>query len=265
MREIATVRTLAPGVFRKPVSMTGIAAAWVAETAARPETIGDPGPARFPAAELYAIPAATQTLLDDAYVDLDEWLAEEVQHAFAAQETTAFVSGDGVNKPKGFLSYARSRMRAMPGADLGFIAVGVGRGLRASSPTDKLIDLIYAPKTQYRPNGRFVMNRSTVQRRAQVEGRRWQLSGRGDAAGRVGEPAGLSGHRDRGHAGHRGELLRDRVRRLREGLPDRRSRRRAGPARPVFGQADVLFYTTKRVGGGVQNFDAIKLMKFAAS
>ena len=59
----------------------------------------------FPSADLYANPAATQALLDDAMVDLDEWLAAEVEDAFAAQETQAFVNGDGVNKPKGLLSY----------------------------------------------------------------------------------------------------------------------------------------------------------------
>ncbi len=106
MREIATVRTVAAGVFRKPVSTAGVASGWVAETAARPET--DPATLallEFPSADLYANPAATQALLDDAMVDLDEWLAAEVEDAFAAQETAAFVNGDGVNKPKGFLTY----------------------------------------------------------------------------------------------------------------------------------------------------------------
>jgi HK97 family phage major capsid protein len=58
----------------------------------------------FPAMELYAMPAATQTLLDDAVVDIDRWISEEVEAAFAEQESTAFVKGDGVNKPKGFLA-----------------------------------------------------------------------------------------------------------------------------------------------------------------
>ncbi|MDP3658337.1 MAG: phage major capsid protein, partial [Brevundimonas sp.] len=106
MREIATVRTVGAGVFRKPVSTAGVASGWVAETAARPET--DPATLallEFPSADLYANPAATQSLLDDALIDLDEWLAAEVEDAFAAQETQAFVTGDGINKPKGFLSY----------------------------------------------------------------------------------------------------------------------------------------------------------------
>ena len=107
IREIATVRTVAAGVFRKPVSTAGVACGWVAETAARPET--DPATLallEFPSADLYANPAATQALLDDAMVDLDEWLAAEIEDAFAAQETQAFVNGDGVTKPKGLLSYS---------------------------------------------------------------------------------------------------------------------------------------------------------------
>ncbi|WP_296170485.1 phage major capsid protein, partial [uncultured Brevundimonas sp.] len=88
MREISTVRTVGSGVFRKPVSTAGVVAGWVAETAGRPET--DPATLallEFPSADLYASPAATQSLLDDAMIDLDEWLAAEVEDAFAAQET----------------------------------------------------------------------------------------------------------------------------------------------------------------------------------
>jgi HK97 family phage major capsid protein len=102
MREIATVRTVGSGVFRKPVSTAGVTAGWVAETAARPET--DPATLallEFSSADLYACPAATQSLLDDALIDLDEWLAAEVEDAFAAQETAAFVSGDGGEQAQG--------------------------------------------------------------------------------------------------------------------------------------------------------------------
>jgi HK97 family phage major capsid protein len=163
MREIATVRTVAAGVFRKPVSTAGVASGWVAETAARPET--DPATLallEFPSADLYANPAATQALLDDALVDLDEWLAAEVEDAFAAQETQAFVTGDGTNKPRGFLSYATVADADQAWGQIGYVASGAAGGFAATSPTDRLIDLVYAPKAQYRPNGRFVMNRKTV-------------------------------------------------------------------------------------------------------
>ena len=267
MREIATVRTVGAGVFRKPVSTAGVASGWVAETAARPET--DPATLallEFPSADLYANPAATQSLLDDALIDLDEWLAAEVEDAFAAQETQAFVSGDGVNKPKGFLSYPIVADASAVWGEIGYVASGAAGAFSGTSPTDRLIDLVYAPKAQYRPNGRFVMNRKTVsavRKFKDADGNYiWQ------PAQRAGETASLLGYRvteietmpdiAANSAAiafgdfQRGYLIVDRagVRVLRD---------------PYSAKPYVLFYTTKRVGGGVQNFDAIKVMKFAAS
>lgn len=267
MREIATVRTVAAGVFRKPVSTAGVACGWVAETAARPET--DPATLallEFPSADLYANPAATQALLDDAMVDLDEWLAAEVEDAFAAQETAAFVNGDGVNKPKGLLSYPTVADAGQAWGQIGYVASGAAGGFAATSPADRLIDLVYAPKAQYRPNGRFVMNRKTVsavRKFKDADGNYiWQ------PATRLGETASLLGYPvteietmpDVAANSlsiafgdfQRGYLIVDRagVRVLRD---------------PYSAKPYVLFYTTKRVGGGVQNFDAIKVMKFSAS
>jgi len=267
MREIATVRTVGAGVFRKPVSTAGVASGWVAETAARPET--DPATLallEFPSADLYANPAATQSLLDDALIDLDEWLAAEVEDAFAAQETQAFVTGDGINKPKGFLSYDIVAEADHEWGEIGYVASGAAGAFVSTSPTDRLIDLVYAPKAQYRPNGRFVMNRKTVsavRKFKDGDGNYiWQ------PAQRAGETASLLGYRvteietmpdiAANSAAiafgdfQRGYLIVDRagVRVLRD---------------PYSAKPYVLFYTTKRVGGGVQNFDAIKVMKFAAS
>lgn len=267
MREIATVRTVAAGVFRKPVSTAGVACGWVAETAARPET--DPATLallEFPSADLYANPAATQALLDDAMVDLDEWLAAEVEDVFAAQETQAFINGDGVNKPKGLLSYPTVADAGQTWGQIGSVASGAAGGFAATSPADRLIDLIYAPKAQYRPNGRFVMNRKTVsavRKFKDADGNYiWQ------PATRLGETASLLGYPvteietmpDVAANSlsiafgdfQRGYLIVDRagVRVLRD---------------PYSAKPYVLFYTTKRVGGGVQNFDAIKVMKFAAT
>lgn len=267
MREIATVRTIGAGVFRKPVSTAGVAAGWVAETAARPET--DPATLallEFPSADLYANPAATQSLLDDAMIDLDEWLAAEVEDAFAAQETAAFVTGDGVNKPKGFLSYPIVADASAVWGEIGYVASGGAGAFAPSNPSDRLIDLVYAPKAQYRPNGRFVMNRKTVsavRKFKDADGNYiWQ------PAQRAGETASLLGYRvteietmpdiAANSAAiafgdfQRGYLIVDRagVRVLRD---------------PYSAKPYVLFYTTKRVGGGVQNFDAVKVMKFAVS
>jgi HK97 family phage major capsid protein len=267
MREIATVRTVASGTFRKPVSIAGIEAGWVAETAARPET--DPATLallEFPSADLYASPAATQALLDDALVDLDDWLAGEVEDAFAAQETQAFVAGDGVNKPKGFLAYDAVADADAEWGEIGYVASGAAGAFASTSPVDRLIDLIYAPKARYRPNGRFVMNRktvSTVRKFKDADGNYvWQPAGRpGETASLLGYPVTEIETMPDVAANslsiafgdfQKGYLIVDRagVRVLRD---------------PYSAKPYVLFYTTKRVGGGVQNFDAIKVMKFAAS
>lgn len=267
MREIATVRTVAAGVFRKPVSIAGVGSGWVAETAARPQT--DPATLallEFPSADLYACPAATQTLLDDALVDLDEWLAAEVEDAFAAQETEAFVNGDGVNKPRGFLDYDVVADAEQEWGEIGYVASGAAGGFATTSPTDRLIDLVYAPKAQYRPNARFVMNRRTVsavRKFKDADGNYiWQPAQRaGETASLLGYPLteietmpDVAANATAIAFGdfRRGYLIVDRagVRVLRD---------------PYSAKPYVLFYTTRRVGGGVQDFDAIKVMKLSAS
>src|SRR5665213_23395 len=106
IRGIAGVRTISGNVYKKPFMTAGPAVGWVGETDARTQTTSPTlDELSFPAMELYAMPAATSALLEDAAVNIDEWLAGEVEQAFAVQEGAAFVTGDGSNKTKGFLSY----------------------------------------------------------------------------------------------------------------------------------------------------------------
>ncbi|WP_415013505.1 phage major capsid protein [Brevundimonas sp.] len=264
MREIATVRTVASGVFRKPVSTDGIEAGWAAETAVRPETEGaNLSLLEFPSAELYASPAATQTLLDDAFMSLDEWLAGEIEDAFAAQETEAFVNGDGTNKPRGFLTYPTAADNAW--GQIGHVLTGAD-GAFGEAPVDRLIDLIYAPKAKYRANGRFVMNRRTasaIRKFKDADGNYvWSPATQpGATSSLLGYP--VTEIEETPNIGadalavafgdfRRGYLIVDRA-----GLSVLRD--------PYSAKPYVLFYTTKRVGGGVQDFDAIKVLKFAES
>ena len=265
MRQIASVRQTSATVFKKPVSM-GAASAWAAETGVRAETTAPTlDLLEFPAAELYAMPAATQTLLDDAYADIDEWLADEVEASFSSQESAAFVSGDGTNKPKGFLSYDMIAEASHAWDKIGFILSGAAGAFAASNPADRLIDLVYALKSQFRPNARFVMNRRTVsavRKLKDADGNYlWRPGAAGEAASLLGYPVteiedmpDIAANSFSVAFGdfRRGYLIVDRqgARVLRD---------------PYSLKPFVLFYTTKRVGGGVQNFDAIKVMKFAAS
>lgn len=266
-RTISSIRRVGANAFKKPVSAGGAASGWAGETDARPMT---DGPALelldFPTGELYAMPAATQMLLDDGVADVDQWLADEVRDVFAAQETAAFVSGNGVNKPKGILDYAQAAEGSESWGQLGYIATGTANGFDEAAPVDALLDLIYAPKSRYRAGSSFVMNRRTVsalRKFKDADGNYiWQ------PASQAGQPSSLLGYPlvevedmpdvTSGGAAiafgdfRRGYLIVDRqgVRVLRD---------------PYSAKPYVLFYTTKRVGGGVQDFNAIKLLKFAAS
>ena len=267
IRQIASVREIGANVYRKPVSNGDAATGWVAESGARAETASPTITAiDFPTMELYAMPAATQTLLDDSVVDIEQWLADEVQSEFAIQESAAFVSGSGTNQPKGFLSYTIAEESVRAAGELGYVATGVDGAFPASNPSDVLLDLIYTPKQAYRANGRFVLNRSVLgqlRKFKDTDGNYlWQPSTQ------AGEPARLLGYPvteaedmpDIAANSHsiafgdfrRGYLIVDRVgvRVLRD---------------PYSSKPFVLFYTTKRVGGGVQDFDAIKFLKFSVS
>jgi HK97 family phage major capsid protein len=267
IRSIAGVRSISGGLYKKPFMTSGPATGWVGETDARPQTASPQFDVlSFPAMELYAMPAATATLLDDAAANLDDWLVGEIDQVFAEQEGMAFVKGDGVNKPKGFLNYTTVANGSWTWGNLGHIATGVAGGFAAANPSDSLVDLIYALKPGYRQNATFVMNRRTqasIRKFKDSTGLYiWQppatASGR---ASLIGFPLADTEDMPDVAAGSlsiafgdfkRGYLIVDRqgVRVLRD---------------PYSAKPYVLFYTTKRVGGGVQDFDAIKLMKFAVS
>jgi HK97 family phage major capsid protein len=267
IRAIAGVRQVTAAVYKKPFAITGPQTGWVGETAARPETTAPTlAEMQFPAMELYAMPAATQTLLDDAAVSIDQWIAEEVQAAFAEQEGTAFVTGDGSNKPRGFLDYTKVADASWSWGNLGYVATGAAGAFPASDASDVLVDLVYTLKAGYRQNANWVMNRKTqaeVRKLKDADGNYlWQPAATADGrASLIGFP--VTEAEDMPDIGadafavafgdfRRGYLIVDRigVRILRD---------------PYSAKPYVLFYTTKRVGGGVQNFEAIKLLKFAAS
>ena len=267
IRSIAGQRTISANVYKKPFMTAGPAVGWVGETDARPQTTSPTlDQLSFPAMELYAMPAATATLLEDAAVNLDQWLATEVDQAFAVQEGAAFVAGDGSNKPKGFLSYTTIANASWVWGDIGYIATGAAGAFAASNPSDVLVDLIYALKAGYRQNAAFVMNRKTQaairkfkdaqgdylwQPPAQAGGRASLMTFQVVEAEDMPDIAANSLSVAFGDFG-RGYLVVDR-----QGVTVLRD--------PFTAKPYVLFYTTKRVGGGVQDFDAIKLLKFAAS
>lgn len=267
IRALATVRQVSGAVLKKPFALSGLSTGWVSETAARPQTnTPQLSELTFPTMELYAMPAATQSLLDDAAVDIEAWIAAEVDIAFAEQEGTAFVSGDGVNKPKGVLAYDKVANASWSWGKIGYVATGAAGAFASSGAQDVLIDAIYSLKAGHRQNGNFMMNRktqSTLRKFKDSTGNYlWNApASAGQAATLLGFPVAEAEDMPDIAADsfslafgdfRAGYLVVDRtgIRILRD---------------PYSAKPYVLFYTTKRVGGGVQNFEALKLVKFAAS
>lgn len=165
IRRIANVVQIGSANYKKLVNVGEAASGWVSETGARAETTS-PTFAEVvpPLGELYANPAATQQMLDDAFFNVEEWLADELSQEFAQQEGAAFITGDGSDKPKGFLDYttAATADSARAFSTLEHVPSGVSGDFAASNPSDILVDLIYSLRPVYRAGAAFVMNTNLI-------------------------------------------------------------------------------------------------------
>lgn len=267
IRSIANVVTVEATAFDVLVDTTDIGAGWATETDPSTET-ATPTVERIsiPLHELSALPKASQRLLDDSAFDVEGWLAGRIADKFARAEGAAFLSGDGTDKPTGMLNYPAVANGSWSWGSLGYVATGADGDFAASDPADAIVDLVYALGARYRANASFVMNSKTagaVRKMKDADGR--FLWSDGLAAG---EPARLMGYAvlvaedmpdiaSDAHAIAFGDF--------RAGYtiaerPDLRILRDPFSAKP-----NVLFYATKRVGGDVSDFAAIKLLKFAVS
>lgn len=170
LKQVSPIRTIAQIVqvgtagYRKLVTTGGTSSGWVSETAARPMT-NTPVFAEIapPSGELYANPAASQAMLDDAAFDLEGWLATEIALEFGRAEGAAFVNGTGINQPRGFLAgpatTAADATRAF--GTLQYIGSGNATGL-GTTPETKLIDLVHALKAGHSQGASWVMNSATL-------------------------------------------------------------------------------------------------------
>ncbi|MEA3008794.1 MAG: hypothetical protein QOJ91_486 [Sphingomonadales bacterium] len=268
IRAIANVVRVGSAGYRKLVTAGGTPSGWVSETAGRPETATptfiEVAP---PFGELYANPAASQAMLDDAAFDVEAWLAQEIATEFARAEGSAFVSGNGVNRPKGFLAGPTSAQTdaSRPFGTLQVLTTGTAGAFPANFPGDKLIDLVQTLRPPYRQGAAFVMNSATAsiirKFKTSTGGFLWQpsvIAGQPDSL--LGYPVveaedmpdvaadSLSVAFGNFKAGYliaertETQILRD----------------------PYTNKPFVHFYATKRIGGQVVNSEAIKLLKFAA-
>ncbi len=266
IRAIAQVVQVGSAGYRKLVSSSGTASGWVSETAARPET----GTARFneiapPMGELYANPAASQSMLDDAAFNLEEWLAGEIATEFAKAEGAAFISGNGTNQPRGFLAAPTSTAAdtTRPFGTLQFSVTGNTGGFDAA-PELKLIDMVHSLKAAHRQGAVFVMNSktlATVRKFKAADGSfLWQ-------PGLDGQPARLLGYpvieaEDMPDVAANAYPIA--FGNFRNGYLIAERRATTILRDPFTNKPFVNFYATKRVGGQVLDSDAIKLLRVAA-
>lgn len=263
LRALCGSQTIGNNGFSKLFAIRGTTSGWVGEVAVRPETgTSTFGSVTYNTGEIYANPAATQGMLDDSAVNLEAWLAGEVEEEFALQEGIAFLTGSGVNKPTGLLTYITGGANAAA-HPYGAIAT-VNSGVAAELTSDSIIDLVDALPDAYTAGARFIMNQKTntaVRKLKDGQGNYiWQPSFQ------AGVPATLNGYGVSKIAGmpdiaasskpimfgdfRRGYLVVDRV-----GIRVLRD--------PYTNKPFVHFYTTKRVGGGLLNPDTMKAMNIS--
>jgi HK97 family phage major capsid protein len=273
IRNIAAVQTISGGSYEVIVSTTEAASGWVGEIDTRAETTAPkiekleivPG-------EIFAKPLASQRMLDDSFIDVEQWLAAKVSRTFAKQEGAAFVSGNGIVKPRGFLNYPTVANASYAWGSVGYIVTGTSAAFTAPAAgppilqgADVLYDVIGALAYDYRPGANWVANRRTVSEMRKFKDLNANYIWSPMTAG---QPATIAGY-----AITEAEDMPDiAANSFSVAFGDFRSAYqivdRVGVRTlrdPYSSKPYIEFYTTKRVGGGVVNFEAYKLLKFGTS
>ena len=267
VRQVANVVTIGSDALEGVNDLNQATSGWIGETTA-PVATDTPqiGAWRIPVHEQYAEPAATQKLLDDAMFDVEGYLAGKIADRLSRMENTAFITGNGVMKPRGILTYPAG----VPSASLFNVieqqVAGASGAFPSTNPGDPLINLVYCLKAAYRDKAVFMMTRGTlgaVRKLKDDQGRYlWQpnfqtmqggtLLGFNVVEAQDMPELGASSLSVAFGDFSQGYQIVDRlgIRILRDSFT----------AKPY-----VKFYTTKRVGGDVVNFEAIKLLKFSVS
>lgn len=269
IRQIASAQTISTDALEGLRDTDEAAASWVAETGSRSEsTTPTLAKWRIPVHEQYAMPPATQAVLDDANIDIEEWLANKVSEKFARASNTAFVTGSGVGRPRGFADYptAATADASRSWGTLEHVATGTSGGYgTAPNGSDKLIDLVHKMNSSYRSGAVWVMNRRTLGTTRQLKANNeyiWLPSMvAGQPSNLLGYPvveaddvADIAANSLSVWFGNFaiGYQIVDRI-----GIRILRD--------PYTNKPYVRFYTTMRVGGDVIHFDALKAMKFSTS
>jgi HK97 family phage major capsid protein len=267
IRSIAGVVQVDASSFDVLIDRSEVGSGWATETGSQAET-ATPLIERISIKlhELSAMPKASQRLLDDSAFDVEGWLAGKIATRFIRAEAAAFVNGDGVDKPKGILLPTKVANASWTWGNLGYVPTGAAADFPATNQADCIVNLVYALGADYRANATFVMNSKTagaVRKMKDADGRFLWSDGL-----QAGEPPRLMGY----------PVL------IAEDMPDVAADAfaiafgdfRAGYTiaerpdlrilrDPFSAKPHVLFYATKRVGGEVTDFAAIKLLRVATT
>ncbi len=233
---------------------------WLRQMRAQSRAAPNVNRVNIPVHELYAEPRITQRLLDDAQFDVDNWLAQKIADRMARAENDAFINGDGVGKPKGFLSYADGTTFG----SLEQIETGATGNWDASNPADTLIETMLSLPASYADGAVWLMNRNTLADIRQFKGNDGQY---------LWQPAGVNTYSSL--LGYEVKLSEDMPTKASDSLSVAFGNFKAGYTiverhdvrilrDPFTAKPYVKFYATKRVGGDVVNFEAIKLISFSA-
>lgn len=255
IRQLASVENISSDSLEILEDKDQAAAGWTSESAPVTDTNTPQINKRSIAVhELYAQPKATQKLIDDASIDIEAWLAGKIADIFARMENNAFINGDGDGKPKGILSYNA-------GTNWGEIEQ-IASGVAGNVVADKLIDMFYKLKEPYATRASFMMSRTTVdvvRKLKDSSGQYLWCPGLALAAedSLLGAPVYQSAYMPLPEANSLAIILADFKSAYqivdRSGITVLRD--------PFTDKPFVKFYTTKRVGGDVVNFEAVKVMK----
>jgi HK97 family phage major capsid protein len=259
MRNIATVETISSDALEIPEDLNEADSGWTSERAARPETnTPQIGVRRIPVHELYAMPKATQTLLDDSRIDVETWLSMKIADKMSRIENASFINGDGSGKPRGILTYTSGTTN--PGE-----VQQVNTGNASALTADGLRTLFYALKSPYIPSAKWLMSRSAIEEVSKLK----------DSSGSYIWQPGFQEGEPQTLLGHAIERMEDMPQVAANSLSvafgdfsqaytivDRMGLRVLRD--PFSSKPFVLFYTTKRTGGDVTNFEAFAIQKTAA-
>ena len=267
LRSIANVVQVEATSFDVIVDRSEVGSGWATEAAATTET-ATPVIERISIKlhELAAMPKASQRLLDDSAFDVEGWLAEKIATRFTRAEASAFVNGDGVDKPKGILLPTKVADASWTWGNIGYVPSGAASDFAATDPADCIVNLVYALGADYRANGAFMMNSKTVgavRKMKDADGRFLWSDGlaAGEPSRLMGYPVVVSEDMPDVAANAYPIAFGDfRAAYTIAERPDLRILRDPFSAKP-----NVLFYANKRVGGDITDYAAIKLLKVAVS